>query len=153
VHDELADPAAQGRIARDLHAEAMRAMSVTRDNETVVTSERQLRILEDTARRIMSMRLDDEPINGAAASMLEHAAIARRWTWVNPLAAAVLAVVGVAVGVGAAVLGGTSDNMVLAVIGGLLGSALLGVVVLRYRRENWRIKAEKIAPMIWRPGL
>jgi hypothetical protein len=153
VHDELADPATQGRIARDLHAEAMRAMSVTRDNETVITSQRQVRILEDTARRIMSMQLVDEPINDAAASMLERVALARRWTWVNPLAATVLAVVGVAVSVGAAVLGGTSDNIVLAVIGGLIGSALVGVVVLRYRRENWRIKAEKIAPMIWRPGL
>jgi hypothetical protein len=131
----------------------MRAMSVTRDNEAVITSQRQLRILEDTARRIMSMRLVDEPINDAAASMLERVATARRWTWVNPLAATALAVLGVAVSIGAAVLGGTSDNIVLAVIGGLIGSALVGVVVLRYRREHWRIEAEKIAPMIWRPGL
>lgn len=153
MHDDLADPATRRRIAENLHAEAIGALSVTRDNEVEITSIRQLRIVEDAARRILSLRLDDRSVNAAAESLLERVAVAKRWTWVDQPAAAGLAIVALLLGVGAAVLGGNGGNIVLTVLGGLVGSALLGVVVLRYRRENWRIRAEQIAPMIWRPGV
>jgi hypothetical protein len=147
------DSAGRYRAAMNLQAEAIGALSVTRDNELEITSVRQLIILEDAARRIMSMRLDDRKVNDTAAWMLERVAIARRWTWVNPLAAVLLGIVAAIVGLGAAVLGWADDNIVLAVLGAIVGSALLAGVVLKYRRENWRIRAEQIAPMIIRPGL
>jgi hypothetical protein len=150
MHDELA---AQRHIAEKLHTDAIQALSLTRDNQAEITSVRQLRTLEDAARRILSMRLDDPSINDAAAAMLEQAVWARRWRWVNAPVAAAMAIVAVLMGIGAAALGGAGDNVVLAVLGGVLGSALLCVVVLRYRRENWRIRAEEIAPMIFRPGI
>lgn len=136
-----------------MHAEAMRSLSVTRNNEVEITSDRQVRIVADAARNILSMRLDDRALDAAAEELLERATVAGRWTWVNQPAAAGLGFVALLLGVGAAVLGATGDNIVLTVLGGLVGSALLGVVVLRYRRENWRIRAEQIAPMIYRPGV
>ncbi|HEV2778435.1 MAG TPA: hypothetical protein VGX25_03450 [Actinophytocola sp.] len=137
----------------DLHADAINALSVTRDNELEITSVRQLRILEDAARQIVSMRLDDVKINDAAAWMLERAAAARRWAWVNPPVAVALGILAVLIGVGSAVLGAAMGNLVPAVLGAVAGSALLGMVVLRHRRESWRIRAEQVAPMIMRPGL
>jgi hypothetical protein len=137
----------------DIRAEAFAALSVTRDNQVEITSVRQLRVLEEAAKRILEMRLEDETVNDLARSMLDRVAFARRWTWVDVPVAAALAVVALATGVGAAVLGGTGGNIVLAVIGGIVGSALLGIVVIRYRRENWRTRAERIAPMIWHHGV
>ncbi|HWM03573.1 MAG TPA: hypothetical protein VNP92_14665 [Actinophytocola sp.] len=153
MSDEQADPDTLQRIAANLHAEALAALSRTRENQVEITSVRQLRVAEDAAWRILSMRLTDPTLNAAAAAMQERVTVARQWTWVNRSAATGLAIVAVLVGLGAAVIGGTSDNIVLAVLGGLLGSVLLGAVVLRYRRENWRIRAEQIAPMIWQPGI
>jgi len=150
---DLADPAARLRIAENIHDEAMRSLSVTRDNEVEITSVRQLKIIEEAALNILSLRVDDPSINAAAESLLERVEAARRWTWVDQPAAAGLAIVAILLGVGAAVFGGTVGNIVLTVLGGLVGSALLGVVVLRYRRENWRIRAERIAPMIYRHGV
>lgn len=146
------EPDESHRIALKIRSEAFAALSVTRDNQVEITSADQLRILEDAANRILAMRLEDETVNDLARSMLDRVAFARRWTWVNLPAAATLAVVALTAGIGAAVLGGTGGNIVLAVIGGIVGSALLGIVVLRYRRENWRIRAERIAPMIWHHG-
>lgn len=143
----------QQTIAENIHAEAIASLSVTRDDDVEITSARQLSAIEDAGRRILAMRLADERLNAAATSLLERASAARRWTWVDVPAATALTALAVAVALSTAVLGGTGGNIVLAALGGLLGSALLAVVVLRYRRENWRIRAERIAPMIWRPGI
>jgi hypothetical protein len=137
----------------EIRDEAFAALSVTRDNQVEFTSVHQLCAFEDAAKRILAMRLDDETVNDLARSMLDRVAFARRWMWVNVPVAAALTVVALATGVGAAVLGGTGNNVVLAVIGGIAGSVLLGIVVIRYRRENWRIRAERIAPMIRHHGV
>jgi hypothetical protein len=150
VYDEPAD---RHRIAMEIRDEAFAALSMTRDNQVEITSVRQLHALEDAAKRILEMRLEDESVNDLARSMLDRVAFARRWTWVDVPVATALTVVALATGIGAAVLGGTGGNIVLAVIGGIVGSVLLGIVVLRYRRENWRIRAERIAPMIWHHGV
>ena len=147
---DLSDPR---RTAENLRDEALAALSVTRDNEVEITSARQLRILEDAARRILALHVDDRSVNEFAESTLARVATARRWTWVDLPAAAALTIAALAVGIGAALLGGTGGNIILAILGGIVSSLLLGVVVLRYRRENWRIRAERIAPMIWRHGV
>jgi hypothetical protein len=147
------EPRDQRRIARSIHDEAIAALSVTRDNEAEITSVRQLHILEDAGRRILSMHLDDQSVNDAARTMLDRATAARQWTWVDLPAATTLTAVALLMGIGAAVAGGAGGNIVLAIIGGIASSALLGIVVLRYRRENWRIRAEQIAPMIWQHGV
>lgn len=116
MYDEPADP---HRIAMEIRDEAFAALSVTRDNQVEITSVRQLHVLEHAAKRILGMRLDDESVNDLARSMLDRVAFARRWTWVDVPAATALTVVALATGVGAAVLGGTGGNIVLAVIAGL----------------------------------
>jgi hypothetical protein len=85
--------------------------------------------------------------------MLTRVAFARRWTWVDPLAAMLSASAALLIGIGAAVLAGTGGDVILGVVGCMASSALLSVVVLRYRRQNWRVRAERIAPMIWRHGV
>lgn len=143
----------QLRIAENIHENAMAALSVTRDEDREITSARQVAAIEDAGRRILAMGLPDEQINAAARALIERAGAARRWTWVDVPAAVALIVLALAVGVSMALLGGAGGNIVLAALGGLLGSALVAIVVLRYRRENWRIRAERIAPVIWRPGI
>jgi hypothetical protein len=147
---EMADQRRTAALVRD---EALGSLSVTRNNELEITSTRQLRILEDAALRILSMRLDDPTLNDTATSMLAQVMTARRWTWVDVPVAAALTFIALLVGIGAAVAGGTGDNFVLTVIGGIVSNVLLGVVVLRHRRENWRVRAEHIAPMIWQHGV
>jgi hypothetical protein len=147
------DEADQHRIAMDIRAEAFAALSVTHDDHVEITSVRQLRIIEDAAHRILAMGLADETVNDLARSMLDRVAFARRWTWVDLPVATVLAIVALTVGIGTAVLGGTGGNMVLAVVGGIFGSVLLAIVVLRHRREYWRIRAEQIAPKIRHHGV
>jgi len=147
------DDTDQHRIAMDIRAEAFAALSVTDDDHTEITTARQLWLVEDAARRILAMHLADETINDLARSMLDRVAFARRWTWVDLPAAVALTTVALIVGIGAAVLGGSRGNMGLAVVGGIIGSALLGIVVLRHRREYWRIRAERLAPKIRRHGV
>jgi hypothetical protein len=139
----------QRTIAEGIHTEAIAALSVTRDNAVEITSSRQLKIIEEASWRILAMRLPDEQINDAARALRERATAAARWTWVDVPAAVALTVLALLVGIGTAASGG----IVLAVIGGLASSGLLIFVILRYRRENWRIRAEQIAPMILRPGV
>lgn len=139
----------QRTIAEGIHAEAIAALSVTRDNAVEITSSRQLKIIEEASWRILAMRLPDEQINDAARALRERATAAARWTWVDVPAAVALTVLAMLVGIGTAASGG----IVLAVIGGLTSSGLLIFVILRYRRENWRIRAEQIAPMILHPGV
>lgn len=150
MYDQHAE---QHRIALDIRAEALAALSVTHDDHLEITSARQLRTLEDAARRILAMRLEDEAANDLARSMLDRVAFAKRWRWVDVPAAAAMTAVALAVGFGAAVLGGANGNVVLTVIGGIAGSALLAIVVLRHRRENWRVRAERIAPKIRQHGV
>ena len=150
MHDELDD---QRRIARRIHDEALNALSSTRDNEVEITSVRQLHILEDAAWKILSMHIDDRSVNDSAKSLLARVESARQWTWVDPVVATALTILALLVGMGTAVLAGSVGNIVLVVLGGVFSSVLLSIVVLRYRRQNWRIRAEKIAPMIWRPGV
>jgi hypothetical protein len=150
VHDELAD---QRRIACGIHDEALTALSLTRNNEGEITSMRQLRILEDAAWKILSMHIDDRSVNDSAQRLLARVAAARRWTWVDPVVVTGLTILALLAGIGAAVLAGTDGNIVLSAVGGVLSSVLLSVVVLRYRRQNWRIRAEQIAPMIWQHGV
>jgi hypothetical protein len=146
MSDDFPDPRT---IAETIHAEALAALSVTRDNAVEITSSRQLRIVDEAGRRILAMRLPDERINDAARALRARAATAGRWTWVDAPAATALTVLALLVGIGTAMSGG----IVLAVIGGLASTGLLIFVILRYRRENWRIRAERIAPMILRPGV
>jgi hypothetical protein len=153
VNPELPDAALRRQQAVNLHAEAVNAMSITRDQTIEITSARQLRIWEDTARQILALRTNDTEINAKANAMLEDVAAARRWIWVNQTAATLLGILAVSVGVGAAIFGGLTANITLATIGALAGSALLGAVILRYRREHWRIRAEQLALMIWKPGV
>ena len=139
--------------AANLHAEAVNAMSITRDRTIAITSARQLQIWEDTARRILALGTDDAELSAKAATMLDEVAAARRWIWVNQTAAIVLGMLAVMIGVGAALFGGLTGNIILAAVGALAGSALLVAVVLRYRREHWRIRAEELAALIWKPGV
>lgn len=141
------------RLAAALHDEAILARSVTRDQTLEITSARQLRICEYAARRILSLEIDDEELNSSAMAMLNEIRAGRRWIWVNRASAITLSVLAMAVGIVAAVIGGLAENIALAAVGAVISSMMLGAIVLRFRRENWRIRADRVAPMIWKPGV
>jgi hypothetical protein len=147
------DPAARRQLAAAIHAEALAALSVTRDQTLEITSAAQLRICEQAARRILELRVDDEELNASAMAMLREVAAGRRWAWVNQVSVVVLSILAVAVGIGAAVLGALLDSFAIAAVGAVVSSATLAGIVLRYRREQWRIRAEEIDALISKPGV
>lgn len=143
----------QRQTARDIQDDALAALSLTRNNEAEITSTRQLSVLENAARQILSMRTGDPAVDDWARSTLARVASARQWTWVDLPVVTVLTSLALIIGVGSAGIAGTGGNVVLAAVGFVVSSVLLSVVVLRYRRQNWRVRAEEIAPMIWQHGV
>lgn len=147
------DPDTRRRLGHALYAALVSSLSLTRDQTLEITSAAQAELAEQVARRILDLAVDDEALRRDANALLERTAHGRRWTWESPSAATVAVALAVIVGVAAGVLGGLTGNLVVIIAGAALSSLLVAVVVLRFRRQNWRIHAEQVAPMIWRPGI
>lgn len=150
---EFLDAGQRREQAAALRAEATSAMSLSRDQTVEIMSARQLEIWENTARRILALAAGDAELTAEAEEMLTRVRDARRWVWINQSQAVLLGFLAVIIGVGAAVFGGLAGNIGIAVVGALAGSALLAVVIIRHRLESWRIRARRIAPMIWKAGV
>lgn len=127
--------------------------SQTRDDVLVITSEHQLRVCEIAARRILELDVDDEELVRGADRLLAEVAAGRRWSWAPEGVTVSLAVLSVSVGLLIVVAGGTMHSVALVVAGVLVGGLLLFLVVLRFRRQAWHRQAERVAPLIAKPGV
>ncbi|UQS27281.1 hypothetical protein L1857_33020 [Amycolatopsis thermalba] len=146
-----ADPDLRLRLALALEALTVSARSVTREGMPVVTSARQRDLCAWAARRILELNVPDARLTTGAQGLLAELEAGRRWVWLGQGQFAVAAVV--ALGLAAVVLGGLTGVIAVVVAGAVVSSALLAVLVLRFRRERWRVEAERLAPVIWRPGI
>jgi Tetratricopeptide repeat len=125
----------------------------TLDEVLVFTSEHQLRVCEVAASRILDLDVDDEELVRGADRLLAEVAAGRRWSWAPEGVTVSLAVLSVSLGLMTVVAGGTMHNVGLVIAGIALGGALLSLVVLRFRRQAWRRRAESVAPVIAKPGV
>ncbi len=132
---------------------AEQCRSQTTDEVLVITSEHQLRLCERAARRILALDVEDEELVRGANRLLVEVAAGRRWTWAPEGVAVSLAVLVMSLGLTMVVAGGALNSVGLVVAGILLGSVLLYLIVLRFRRQAWVQRAEAVAESIAKPGV
>jgi hypothetical protein len=147
------DAEARTRLGHALYAALLASLTVTRDQTVEIASARQALLAEQIGRRILELDVTDPALRFDAASLLDRVAAGNEWTWQNRGTATVIAVLAVAAGEATAVIGGITDNLILLIAGALLSSLLLAGIILRYRRQHWRLTADRIAPVIWHPGI
>lgn len=141
------------RLGHALYAAVTASMSLTRDQTLEITSARQAVLAEQVTQRILELNVDDGTLRRDAQALHERARDGRQWTWERQDLAIAAVVLVVTAGVAAAVYGGLAGNVIVVIAGAVLSSTLLAMIVLRYRRQNWRIRAERVAPLISRPGV
>jgi tetratricopeptide (TPR) repeat protein len=132
---------------------AEQCRSQTVDEVLVITSDHQLRVCERAARRIVELNVDDEELNRGATRLLAEVVAGRKWSWAPEGVAVSLAVLVMSLGLTMVVAGGALDSVGLVVSGVLVGSALLYLIVLRFRRQAWQQRAETLGPTIAKPGV
>lgn len=147
------DPVLRYYLASAWCSVAEQCRSQTVDEVLVITSEHQLRLCERAARRIVDLDVDDEELNRGATRLLAEVVAGRRWSWAPEGVAVSLAVLVMSLGLTMVVAGGALDSVGLVVSGVLVGSALLYLIVLRFRRQAWQQRAETLGPTIAKPGV
>lgn len=153
VADRPEDPTLRYYLASAWYSAAEQCRSRTADDVLVITSEAQLRICEDAARRILALETGDEELERGASQLLAEVTAGQRWTWSPEGIAVSLAVLTVALGLITVVAGGLLDNVVLVFVGVVAGAGLLYGIVYRFRRQTWRRRADAMAPHIVKPGV
>jgi hypothetical protein len=148
-----ADQDIRHRLALALEAWSVVVRSLTREQALVITSVRQQELCRRIADRILALQTGDPRLTAGAQHLLTEVETGRRWVWHRQPQAALFGVLALVVGLGGAVGGGLAGSIPLIVAAAVVSSLVLVAVVLRYRRVSWRIRAEEVAPLIWRPGI
>ncbi|GAB2738687.1 hypothetical protein GCM10027199_06370 [Amycolatopsis magusensis] len=152
THDQ-GDPGIRRELGWALCRDAFDACSVTRDQARVITSARQREVCDRAARRILDLETGDRGLIEKAAGMLDEIRAGDRWHWHPRASAAVLLAVTVLGGLTAVSFAAMAELPGVAALAALIASLLLAVVVVRYRREHWRTRAERLRPTVWRQGV
>lgn len=153
VADRPHDPTLRYYLASAWYSAAEQCRSRTADEVLVITSEAQLRVCHEAGRRILDLQTGDKELERGACQLLTEVDLGRRWTWSPEGIAVSLAVLTVALGLITVVTGGLLDNITLVFIGVLAGTALLYVIVRRFRRQTWRRRAEEMSQQIVKHGV
>ncbi|HEU5108988.1 MAG TPA: hypothetical protein VFT95_10580, partial [Micromonosporaceae bacterium] len=132
---------------------AEQCRSQTAEETLVITSAHQLATCERAARRILELDVDDDELVRGALRLRAEVIAGRRWSWAPEGVALSLTVLVISLGLTTVVAGGALDSVGLVIAGVLTGAILLGLVVLRFRRQAWQLRAEAIARSIVKPGI
>jgi predicted Zn-dependent protease len=146
------DPVVRYYLASTWCSVSEQIRSRTVDDALVITSERQLDVCESAARRILDLGVQDHELRRGAELLLDEVAAGRRWRWQPEGIAVSLAVLAVSLGLILVAVGGLAGSVALVISGVALGSGLLYLIVVKFRRQNWRTRADQIAAKIARPG-
>ncbi|MET0136057.1 MAG: hypothetical protein ABW215_20945 [Kibdelosporangium sp.] len=145
------DPVVRHHLAGALLEVADQVRSVTRDEQLVITSRRQFDTCAHVARRVAEVAVDD--VHLAAGQQLRTVTEeGQGWVWSQESAALGYSLFAALAGLAVVVVGGTTDSVLLVVLGALVGAAAIYGVVLAYRRQVWQVRAARVAPMVWRHG-
>ncbi|WP_436491762.1 hypothetical protein [Actinokineospora sp. HUAS TT18] len=146
------DPVLRYYLASTWCSVTEQARSRTVNEALVITSERQLEICESAARRILELDVADQELRRGAELLLDEVAAGKRWQWRPEGIAVSLAVLAVSLGFILVAVGGLAGSVALVVMGVLLGSGLLYLIVVKFRRQNWRVRADDLAEHIVQRG-
>jgi hypothetical protein len=148
-----ADVAIRHELASLLYRRAVEACSLTDTQNRVMTSRRQRELCGDAARRVLQLQVADAELVAAAHSLLVEVDAGSHWVW-HPRRAALWLAGGVFAGCLALVAWSMSaQSLPLAGLAAVAGSVVLAGVVLRFRRELWRVEAERVNQIILRHGM
>lgn len=153
VADRPDDPTLRYYLASAWFSVAEQCRARTSDDVLVITSERQLQICDDAARRILELAPDDEELLRGAEQLRSEVAAGRKWTWSPEGIAVSLAVLVVALGLITVVAGGLMANVAVVLAGVVFGAGALFAIVYRFRKQTWRRRAEELAAEVTDPGV
>jgi len=156
ITEAPADGSVRAELSSLLYRRAIEACSLTSAQELVMTSRRQREVCGEAARRILELQTGPDADGGlvdAARALLAKVDAGARWVWHPRDAAAWVAAVVVAGGLGLVAWSMSEQSLPLAGLAAIVSSAVLAVVVLRFRRELWRIEAERVNQIIQRHGI
>ncbi|MGW5051932.1 tetratricopeptide repeat protein [Actinokineospora sp. NPDC004072] len=139
------DPVLRYYLASTWCSVADQARTRTGDDVLVFTSGEQVRLCERAANRIIDLDVDDPELRRGALRLRAEVAAARRWRWEPEGIAVSLAVLAASLGLLLVAMGGLAGNVAVVVAGVLVGAVLLALIVLRFRRQNWRVVADRQA--------
>ncbi|MFD8492228.1 hypothetical protein [Amycolatopsis sp. NPDC059657] len=127
--------------------------SVTRDQVLVMTSARQRDFCAYAAERMITLGGGDETVLANARALAEEIKAGEDWIWRSRNLAATLGGAAVAAGLAAVVLAALAGSIPLVAVAAVLSSAALAAIVLQYRRQRWRLDAERVSQVVWRHGI
>jgi hypothetical protein len=145
------DPVVRHHLTGALLTLADQVRSITRDEDLVITSRRQLETCAWVAERVLEAAVDDAHVAGARR-LRELTMDGQRWMWSDQTAALGYSVLAGLAGLAVVVIGGTMGNIPIVVAGALLGAAAVYGIVRAHRRQVWQVEAIRVAPMVWRHG-
>lgn len=148
-----ADYTLRQEMATVLYRRASEARSVTRDHRPILTTSRQRELCREAGRRILDLRVNDAELEMSARELLATVENGDRWVWQPAGPAALSAAAFFLGGLGLVLLSMASGSIPLAAASALLSSVLLAVVILRCRRQQWRVDAEQKYPLIQFHGI
>jgi hypothetical protein len=85
--------------------------------------------------------------------LLDEVRSGSRWIWHPQGTAAALATAAVVGGLVSVAIAALAGSPLLAGAAAVLSSGLLALVVLRFRRETWRVRADGLKMVVWQPGI
>ncbi|SDX77337.1 hypothetical protein SAMN05421504_103794 [Amycolatopsis xylanica] len=141
------------RLATALYAQACAACSVTRDGKLVMTTQAQRDTCGRAAWRVLELQVADPALVQAATELQREVREGDDWIWHPRGTGTLLTAVVVLAGLALVSIMVRADDFVLAGVAAALSSALLAFVVLRFRRQSWRIRAEQAQTSIWEHGI
>lgn len=148
---ERDEPTRRAYLVSALWSLTTQARSMTTDGTLFVATERQLDTCEQAAQRIVQLEPADPEIRAAAEQLLEEIAADRTWRWDRGPVAGTLVVLIALAGAAAAAVGGLIGNIPL-MVSAAIGAPLLVWVVLRFRRQAWRLRADRLRLQAWHGG-
>ncbi|MFI9450089.1 hypothetical protein [Amycolatopsis sp. NPDC052450] len=140
-------------IATVLYRRATEARSVTRDHGPILATSRQRELCREAGQRILALRVNDAELDAKARELLHTVETGDRWVWRPAVPAALSAALFFLGGLGLVLLSMAYDSVLLAAAAAMLSSALLAIVILRCRRQLWRVDADRKYPLIRHHGI
>lgn len=129
------------------------SLAITVYEVRLIASEQQRAMCREAATRILELAPWDDELRTFANGLAAEVESGGEWVWQNRSTAIALAACAAVVGLGLAVTGGLTGDVVLIVVAGVLSSAALAGVVLAFRRQRWQLAARAAAPVIQHAGI
>ncbi|SDX81227.1 hypothetical protein SAMN05421504_103943 [Amycolatopsis xylanica] len=143
------DAAVRAKVVARLGELTAEVRSVTRDQVLVMTSAKQREFCAYAADRMITLGGGD----ATALALKEEVKAGEDWVWRSRNLAALLGGFAVAAGLAVVVFAALAGSVALVAAAAVVSSAALAAIVLTYRRQRWRLDAERVSQVVWRHGI